>query len=93
MRPRIKDNKDIKISYSEMNKYLTENKCYGTYVSFPEKNTALYRFVMMFRDNKKPPVEAKVQVSLVSKLVTKAFIGDVPCASVSEFMARCRWKK
>jgi len=93
MRPRISNKEDIKITYSDMKKYLVANRCYGTYMSFIDKDTGLYRFQLMFRDTKKPPVEAKVQVSLVSKLVTKAFIGDVPCASIREFMEKVKWKK
>ena len=92
MRPRINKN-DIKITYSDMNKYLTENKCFGSYMTFDNQENAVYRYNLMFRDNKKPPVEAKVYVSLVSKLVTKASIEDVYCASVREFMERCKWKR
>lgn len=92
MRPRIKSgNQDVKITYSDMNKYLTENRCFSTTVRFIDKNTAEYTFLLMFRNNKKPPVEAKVKVSLVSKLVLSASIGDVPCASVREFMDKCKW--
>jgi len=93
MRPRIKsNNQDVKITYSDMKKYLTENRCFGTIASYTDRNIAEYTFLLMFRENKKPPVEAKVKVSLVSKLVLSASIGDVPCASVSEFMDRCKWK-
>lgn len=93
MRPRIKSsNQDVKITYSDMNKYLTENRCFSTTVRFIDKNTAEYSFLLMFRDNKKPPVEAKVKVSLVSKLVLSGSIGDVPCASVREFMDKCKWR-
>jgi len=93
MRPRITNKEDIKITYSDMKKYLSANRCFGTYMTFINKDTAVYRFNLMFRDNKKPPVEAKVQVSLVSKLVTKTFLDDVPCASVREFMEKCKWRR
>lgn len=93
MRPKIKSsNQDVKITFSDMKAYLTENRCFGTIVRFIDKNTVEYTFLLMFRDNKKPPVEAKVKVSLVSKLVLSASIGDVPCTSMREFMDRCKWK-
>ena len=91
MRPRIKKGQDISISFNKMKEYLTENKCYGTIVLIKDSNTALYKFLMMYRSSKTPPVEVGVEVSLVSKLVLRTFIGDNPCASIREFMDKCKW--
>lgn len=92
MRPRINKGHDIAISYSEMNKYLTENKCYGITVSFLSSKIALYKFLMMYRDSRKPPVEAEVEVSLVSKRVIRTYIGGKMCDSITEFMDKCKWR-
>ena len=92
MRPRINNNKDIVIKYKDMNKYLTDNKCYGITASFKDNKNIEYLYLMMYRDNKKEPVEAKCTVSIVSKNVLFGTIGDKRISTIREFMNLCRWK-
>jgi len=91
MRPRIKEKDDIKITYSEMNKYLTENKCYGHVVKFLSKDIAEYSFFIMYRHSRKPPELATIRVSLVSKLVLSAAIEGRVFNSIRAFMEACKW--
>lgn len=93
MRPRIKHGKDrdVVIKYKDMNKYLTDNNCYGITASFKKDKTIEYLYVMMYRQNKKPPVEAKIVVSIVSKNVLYGLIDGVRMSSVKEFMDKCKF--
>ena len=70
MRPRISS--FGKITYSEINEYLTENYVYGFTAKRNEK-TIVYSFNMMFRKNKENPEMLFIEVSQASKLILKAW--------------------
>lgn len=70
MRPRI--NSFGKITYTELNKYLTENAVYGFVVEI-KKDTYVYSYNIMYRFNKKDPEMLYVEVSQTSKLVIGAW--------------------
>lgn len=70
MRPRISS--FGKITYSEINKYLTENAVYGFVVEI-KKDTYVYTYNIMYRSNKKDPEILYLEVSQVSKLVVGAW--------------------
>lgn len=66
MRPRI--NNFGRITRKELNDYLTENHVYGFVVTI-EKDSLLYTYNILFRNNKKDPEMLYVKVSPTSKLV------------------------
>lgn len=70
MRPRI--NSFGKITYSEINTYLTKNAVYGFKAKINDK-TITYSFNIMYRKNKENPEMLFLEVSQSSKLVLKAW--------------------
>lgn len=70
MRPRI--NKFGKVSYHEINDYLTNNYVYGFTIK-KSYNSLLYLYKMMFRSNKDKPETLFVEASKTSKLVINAW--------------------
>ena len=70
MRPRI--NTFGKITYRELDEYLLENQVYGFTVKI-NKDTLVYSYNIMFRENKKDPEMLFIEVSQTSKLVLKAW--------------------
>ena len=70
MRPRI--NSFGKITYKELNTYLTDNCVFGFVVTIKE-NTYVYSYNIMFRKNKEKPEMLFVEVSQNSKFVLKAW--------------------
>lgn len=70
MRPRI--NSFGKITYKELNTYLTDNYVFGFVVTIKE-NTYVYSYNIMFRKNKEKPEMLFIEVSQSSKIVLKAW--------------------
>ena len=70
MRPRI--NKFGKVSYKEINDYLTNNHVYGFTVK-ESYDSLQYSYKMMFRSNKETPEIVFIEVSKTSKLVINAW--------------------
>lgn len=70
MRPRI--NYFGKITYNELNQYLTENQVYG-FTAKINDSTIVYSYHIMFRKNKENPEMLFIEVSQNSKLVLKAW--------------------
>lgn len=71
MRPRI--NRFGKITYNELNQYLTENQVYG-FTAKINDSTIVYSYHIMFRKAKEAPQKLFVEVSQTSKLVISAWI-------------------
>lgn len=93
MRPRISNKSASIIKYKEMNEYLTRNSCYGTTARFNKDKTIDYTYLMMYRSNRKDPVEAIVTVSIVSKNVLYCSIGGQRIESVDKFMDLCKFNR
>ena len=70
MRPRI--NTFGKITYRELDEYLLENQVYGFTVKI-NKDTLVYSYNIMYRENKKDPEMLFIEVSQSSKLVLRAW--------------------
>ena len=70
MRPRI--NTFGKITYKELNEYLTKNAVYGMTVKIMD-STLIYSYSIMYRFNKKDPEILYIEVSQASKFVLKAW--------------------
>ena len=90
-RTRIKNLDTKKVTYSEINKYLTDNMCVGFVVSFIDRDTAEYSYHILFRNNKKPPQTATVRVNLISNIVMSCAVDGNVFRSVKEFMDYCKW--
>ena len=70
MRPRISS--FGKITRKELDDYLFNNYVFGL-TAKEDKNTFLYKYVIMFRKNKEQPEELYVKSSKTSKLILNAW--------------------
>ena len=62
------------IKYKDLNNYLTDNKVFGFTVK--RGDPLKYKFLIMFRDNKKAPEELYIEVSANSKIVLGAYTNN-----------------
>ena len=88
MRPRI--SKFGKITYSELDKFLLDNRIYG-FTAKVELDEIIYSYHIMFRHNKKAPELLYVKVSTSSKLVLKVWTDNHTFETIDELKTTLKW--
>lgn len=88
MRPRI--SKFGKITYSELDNFLTDNKIYG-FTAKVGLDEIIYSYHIMFRHNKKAPELLYVKVSTSSKLVLAAWTDTHTFETIDELKTTLKW--
>lgn len=88
MRPRI--SKFGKITYPELDKFLTDNKIYG-FTAKRLDGEIIYSYHIMFRHNKKAPELLYVKVSTGSKLVLAVWTDAHTFETIDELKTTLKW--
>ena len=88
MRPRI--SKFGKITYSELDKFLTDNRIYG-FIAKRLDGEIIYSYHIMFRHNKKAPELLYIKVSASSKHVLAAWTDTHTFETIDELKTTLEW--